>query len=353
MRVTAQLIDAHAGYHAWSETYERPLADVFAVQREIAENVARALKLSIAGAALGRAEQYASRNLEAYEAYLRGRQALGQFRRTQVLESATHFRRAIALDPGYAQAHAGLADALAQIAQWRFATPAEVIPEGTAAASRALDLAPDLAEAHMAQGHLRSLGGDQDGARRAFERAVELNPALYDAWNYYARHCYAHGEHARAAELFQQAYRLRPDDYSPLVFAAGSLAHVGDMAGSLKLARRAADGFLRQCALEPENLRAHYLAPSVLHQAGRIDDARRLAARALAIGPDDWSALYNVACFHSVIGEHERALDLLERVVQAGGGYRVWLENDPDLAGLHGEPRFQALLAGLHVSGEA
>lgn len=349
LRIGAQLVDAREGFHTWSDAYERPMADVFAVQRGIAESVARALKLSIAAPVAGRADKYAPRTLEAYEAYLRGRQALGEFRQRQVLVAAEQFRRAIALDPMYPQAHAGLADALAQAAQWRFLPPAETIAEGTTAASRALDLAPDLAEAHMAQGHLRSLGGDQDGARRAFERALELNPALYDAWNYYARHCYAHGEHARAAELFQRAYRLRPDDYSPLVFASGSLAATGDADGSLALARRAADGLLRQCALEPQNLRAHYLAPGVLQQVGRLDDAHRLAERALALGPDDWSALYNVACFHSAIGETDRALELLEKVVRAGGGYREWLENDPDLDPLRALPRFQALLAELHV----
>jgi adenylate cyclase len=349
MRVGAKLVDAAHGYQSWAETFERPISDVFAVQREIAENVARALKLSLAPPLPGRGEKYQPRSLEAYEAYLRGRQLVGLYTRRELMAAPDQFRRAIALDPGYAQAHAGLADALALQAQWRFVRASDVLPQGSAAASRALDLAPDLAEAHMAQGHLRSLGGDADGARRSFEHALELNPALFEAWSYYARHCYAHGEHARAAALFEQAHRVRPDDFAPLVFAASALNAVGDETGSLAMARRSADGLLRQCELEPDNLRAHYLAPAVLHQSGRVAEARAIAQRALAIGGDEWSTLYNLACYHAYAGEPDLAFDLLERAVDSGGGDPDWLRHDPDLAPLRGLPRFDALLAGVHA----
>jgi adenylate cyclase len=349
MRVGAKLVDATLGYQTWAETFERPTSDVFAVQREIAENVARALKLSLAPPPPGRDAKHPPRSLEAYEAYLRGRQLVGQYTRRELIEAPAQFRRAIELDPGYAQAHAGLADALALQAQWRFAPAAQVLPEGAAAASRALDLAPDLAEAHMAQGHLRSLGGDGAGARRAFERALELNPALFDAWSYYARHCYAHGEHARAAELFERAHRVRPEDFSPLVFAASALTAVGDDAGAQAMARRAADGLLRQCELEPDNVRAHYLAPAVLHRSGRVREAQAMAQRALALGGDEWSTLYNLACYHAYAGDAEIALDLLERAMAAGGGDPDWLRHDPDFASLRGDPRFEALLNGIRV----
>jgi adenylate cyclase len=345
LRVTAQLVDAHSGYQSWSETYERAVSDVFAIQREIAENVVRALKLSLRDQASFRGEKFAPRNMEAYEHYLRGRQLVGQFSQSTILQAPEHFRRAIALDPQYAQAHAGLADALAQQAQWRFAPAATVMGEGTVAANRALDLAPDLAEAHLAQGHLRSVAGDAEGARRAFERALELNPELFDAWHYYARDCYSRGEYARAAELFQRAHRARPDDFTPLVFAASSLHALGDQPGSDALAARAAAGLLQQCELEPDNLRAHYLAAGVLLQAGRREEAMRLSARALEMAPDDFSALYNAACLQSQAGDIEQALDLLERALAKGNGFPNWMRHDTDLDPLREHPRFQSLLA--------
>jgi Flp pilus assembly protein TadD len=108
---------------------------------------------------------------------------------------------------------------------------------------------------------------------------------------------------------------------------------------------------LRQCELEPDNVRAHYLAPSVLHQSGRIEEARAMAKRALALGGDQWSTLYNLACYHAYAGEPEIALALLERATAAGGGDPDWLRNDPDLASLHSHPRFAAMLAGIHAPG--
>jgi adenylate cyclase len=346
MRVTAQLVDAKDGYHAWSETYERAVTDVFAIQREIAENVARALRLNLAGAAI-RGEKHSPSSMEAYEFYLRGRQLVGQYSGRSLLEAPTFFRRAIERDPRFAQAHAGLADALALQAQWRFAPAAQVLPEGTAAASRALDLAPDLAEAHLAQGHLRSLAGDGDGAHRAFERALELNPSLFDAWHYYARDCFARGEYARAAELFRRAHAVRQDDFTPLVFVAGSLHALGDTEGAQAAYEQAAKGLLRQIELEPGNLRARYLGAGALLQVGRADEGRQLMAQALAMAPEDFGLLYNAACFHSQAGDIELGLELLERAIATGGGFPEWLQHDTDLDPLRDSPRFAAMLQRL------
>jgi adenylate cyclase len=353
LRVSAQLVDTHSGYTVWSETYERALSDVFAIQREIAENVVRALRLSLAARAPAGAARDAPRSMEAYEAYLRGRQLVGVFQESSIVHAPEQFRRAIALDPEYAQAWAGLADALAQQAQWRFAPAARVVPEGTMAANRALDLAPDLAEAHTAQGSLRSIAGDAEGARRAFERALELNPASFDTWHYYARDCYSRGEYARAAELFQRAHRVRPDDFTPLVFAASSLLALGDKAGSDALALRAANGLVRQCELEPDNLRAFYIAGGALHQVGRTMEGQRLLEQALARAPEDFSTLYNGACFYSITGDADRALDLLERALSKGGGFPDWIRHDTDLDPVRAHPRFQALLARMREREDA
>ncbi|MBL8272303.1 MAG: hypothetical protein JNJ74_00735, partial [Xanthomonadales bacterium] len=124
VRVTAQLIGAGDGYHLWSETWERRMEDIFAIQDEIARKVAQALKRTLAGEAEGRSERYAPRNLEAYEFYLRGRQLAGQTTVRAWHQAPPMFRRAIALDPDYAQAHAGLADILSQLILWRYVVAA-------------------------------------------------------------------------------------------------------------------------------------------------------------------------------------------------------------------------------------
>lgn len=348
LRITAQLIDTKDGYHLWSESYERQIEDVFAIQSEIAKSVAQALKFSLTGPALGRSLRYAPSNIAAYEYYLRGRQMAGQISDLAWRSAPNLFRRAIELDPNYAQALAGLADSLAQQLLWRMVPAAEVLPEASAAAAKALDLAPDLAEAHVAQGHVRSLAGDAAGATRSFERAIALNPELHEAYYYFARHCYAQGDHARAAELFQKAHRTRPDEYIALALAVGALDAKGDRSGADAMARRALSGLLHQCEMEPENARLHYMAAGLMQRLGRGEEGRAYAEKALRLRPDDFGTLYNVACFYALGGDCERALELLERSIGRGGGYYDWIRHDADLAALRDLPRFQQLLANLH-----
>ena len=347
LKVTAQLIDAGNGYHLWSESYERKLEDVFAIQSEIAGNVAQALRFSLTGPAVGRSLRYAPSNIEAYEYYLRGRQMGGQYTDAAWRHAPKMFRRATELDPNYAQAWAGLADSLAQQLLWRFLPLEQVLPEASAAASKALDLAPDLAEAHVAQGHIRSLAGDRAGATRSFERAIALNPKLHEAYYYFARDLLAQGDYLRAAAMFEEAYRTRPDEYVVLALAVGALEAAGDHDGADAMARRALAGLVRQCELEPENARLHYMSAGLLQRLGRGDEGRAYAEKALRMRPNDFATLYNVACYYSLAGDCERALDLLERAIQLGGGYYDWIMHDSDLAALRELPRFQRMMTAL------
>jgi adenylate cyclase len=347
LKITAQLIDADNGYHLWSESYERRPEDVFAIQSEIAGSVAQALKFSLNNPGLGRSLRYAPSNMEAYEYYLRGRQLGGQYTDTAWKHAPKMFRRATELDPNYAQAWAGLADSLAQQILWRFVSAEQVLPEASAAAARALDLAPDLAEAHVAQGHIRSLAGDRDGAKRSFERAIALNPELHEAYYFFARDLQTHGEYRRAAEMFEQAWRTRPDEFVSLALAVGTLDSVHDDAGALAMAQRALNGLQRQCELEPENGRLHYMAAGLLQRLGRSNEGRVYAEKALAMHPEDFATLYNVACYYSLAGDCERALDLLEKAIGQGGGNFDWMMHDADLAALRDLPRFRRLLTEL------
>ncbi len=347
LKIVAQLVDTTDGYHLWSESFERGMEDVFAIQAEIAKSVAAALKLSLSGSAAGRFQRYAPGNMEAYEFYLRGRKLGGATTANAWQEAPRMFRRAIEHDPNYAQAHAGLADSLAQQILWRFQTPEAVLPEATTAAARALELAPDLAEAHVAQGHLRSIAGDHAGAVAGFERAVALNPDLHEAWYYYARHCYAHGDYARAADLFEAAFRTRPDEYPVLALEVGALDAVGDHARADAVAKRAVVGLLHQSELEPDNVRLVYMAAGLQQRLGHAEAGRALAEKALAMRPNEFATLYNVACFYSLSGDCERALDLLEQAIRLGGGYADWMEHDSDLKAVREHPRFRQLIADL------
>ena len=353
LRITAQLIDAGSGFHLWSETYDRRIEDVFAIQSEIARKVSAALRVSLTGDVAARLERYAPRNVQAHEFYLRGRQLVGKVSDTEWRQAPAMFRRAIELDPEYAAAYAGLADVLTQLLLWRFARAEDILPEATRAAHRALELAPDLAEAHVALGHVRSLTGDNEGATRSFERALALNPELFEAYHHFARHCLAHGQYVRAAELFRAAFNLRPDDSTVLSLAVSALDASGNHAAAEATAHEAVAGMRHQLELDPDNARAHYMLAGVLARLGQREAGRTHIEAALRLRPDEYSTLYNAACYYSLAGDAERAIDLLERACELGGGSRDWFEHDGDLDPLRGNPRFQSMMTRLAGSGDA
>lgn len=349
VRVTAQLIDADNGYHLWSETFDRQLRDIFAIQEEIARAVARALRVSLQGEAEAGLDctGNAPSDMRAYEFYLRGRQIQSVKSSDNWTKAPEMFRRAIALDPDYAQAHAGLADSLAQLLIWRILRPGDVLDEALAASRRALELAPRLAEAHVAHANTLSFADDDAGAVAAFERAIELNPELYEAHYYFGRHLFAHGRHARAISEFEAAHRISPDEFQALSLAVNAADSLGDRAHGDELTRRALPSALAEIAADPENGRALYLAAGMQIRLGDVEGGRRNIEAALRLQPEDFGTLYNAACSHARMGDHEHALDLLERAVRTGSGFREWIENDSDLDSLHGFPRYREILARL------
>jgi adenylate cyclase len=347
VRITVQLIDALSGFHLWSESYDRRLEDVFAIQTEIARKVSAALRVSLTGDVAARLERYAPSNVHAHEFYLRGRQLVGKISVQEWRKAPALFRHAIELDPEYAQAHAGLADVLAQLLLWRFVRAEEVLPEATRAAHRALELAPDLAEAHVALGHVRSLTGDNESATRSFERALELNPELFEAHYYFARHCLAHGDYARAVELFRSAFAVRPDDFSVPALAVPVLDRIGEHAQAEAMAREALEGLKHQVDLDPDDPRANYLLAGMFARLGQREAGIPYVEAAMRARPDDYATLYNAACYYSLAGDVEHAISLLERACKSGGGSRDWFEHDSDLDPLRANPRFQRLLAAL------
>lgn len=355
VRITAQLIDAGSGYHLWSENFDRRLEDVFAIQEEIARNVARALRVSLKGAAkLDRdCSCHAPRDMRAYEFYLRGRQIQSLKSSDSWMKAPQMFRRAIELDPDYPQGYAGLADSLAQLLIWRIIEPTDALEEALVAAKRALELAPDLAEAHVAHANTLSLAGDDPGAVAAFERAIELNSELYEAHYYFGRHCYARGQHARAIEEFEAAHRVRPDEFQAMSLAANAADSLGDKARGDALTRLALPSALAEIAADPENGRALYLAAGMQVRLGDVEGARRNLEIALRLQPDDFGTLYNAACTYTCLGDTENALDMLDRAVSVGHGFREWIEHDPDLDPLRALPRYREIMERLNADRHA
>jgi tetratricopeptide (TPR) repeat protein len=343
LRISVQLVSVADGYHSWSETYNRELQDVFAIQEEIAQNIAKALQVILSEKEKRAIERAPTAHVEAYEYYLRGRQYFHQFRRKGYELALQMFAHAIGLDPGYALAHAGAADCHSLLYMYFDSNPAN-LEKAEAASRKALELAPDLAEAHVARGRVLSLKKDYAQAEGDFQTAVRLGPKLYEARYFFARTAKAQGKLEEAARLFEQACQLRPDEYEAATHLAATYTGLGRNADARAAFQRAATVVSKHLELHPDDARALYLGATVWASLGECERALEWANRALAMDPDDPVTLYNVACVYALQGEIEKALDCLENALKHGFAHKEWIEHDSDLASLRSHPRYQALL---------
>ena len=346
LRITAQLVETRTGHSVWAERYDRQLEDVFEIQDEIAQNIARALRVMLTDKEKREIEKIPTNEVQAYDYYLRGRQVFYQFRRKDLEFARQMFARAIVIDPQYALAFAGVADCCSFLYMY-FEASEDNLKEAVAASRRAVELDPESAEAHASRGLAESLSKDYEEAEKEFEASIRLNPRLYDAYYFYARSCFAQGKMSKAAGLFQKAGSLNPADYQARTHLAMCLRALGRVEEARKTSTDALRVAERHVGLFPEDARALYLGALAFSQLGEPERSLEWAARALAIDPEESSILYNVACTYSLLRRHDQAMDCLEKAVRNGFGHKEWIENDPDFASLRDHPRFRALLQNL------
>jgi serine/threonine protein kinase/Flp pilus assembly protein TadD len=352
LRVTAELIDVGTGYHLWSERFDREMSDIFAIQDEIATNIVKALRVVLTPREEITIRASRSRNVRAYEYYLRGRQLFHTFRRVEYEAAEDYFRRAIALDPEYALAYAGLAE-ISAIRHLNFQGEREAMEQADAASRRAVELEPDLANAHAARGLALFTQDHADEAEAELKHAMELDPTLFDAPYYYARLLNTQGRHELAVEYFELASQLNEDDYQSTALATSIYRGLGRVDAMKRMATRAVSAAERALASDPDDARALYLGATSLNALGRGAEAEQWANRAVAAAPNDMATLYNVACMHATSGRHAAALDLLERAASLGWTATDWARHDADLFSLHGEPRFLALMERMEKAEKA
>jgi serine/threonine protein kinase/Flp pilus assembly protein TadD len=346
LRVTAQLVNVADGYHLWSEHYDGELQDVFAIQDEMAGNIARALRVVLSEAEKRAIEKTPTDNVQAYDYYLRGRQFFHQFRRIGIQFARRMFERAIDLDPHFALAYAGVADCCAFLYVYWDGSRAN-LESADSASRKALELDPELGEAHASRGFAVSLSKRYSEARQEFETAIRLNPKSYEAHYLYARACFQEGKFEDAVRHYQEASRVRPEDYQALLLMSAPLKAL-DRTSDAKTAQRQGVQLAQQhLELNPDDARALYLGAQGLVQLGEQERGLELAKRALVIDPEDPGVLYNVACVYALSKLKDDAIACLQRAVQNGFGHREWLENDADLDSVREDSRFKALLTAL------
>jgi non-specific serine/threonine protein kinase len=350
LRISAQLIKVSDGFNLWSETYDRQFEDVFAIQGEIAGNIVEALQLTLSPVEQQALRSERTTDFKAYEYYLRGRGHYRRRTRTDFESAREMFSEAIEIDSGYALAWAGLADTYTEF--WRnYESTEENLTQAEETSREAVELDPNLAEAHAARGF--ALGQRQlyDEAAAEFRRAMELNPRLFEAYYYYGTVAFAAGRLETAAEMFEKATEVAPDEIRALQLLPQIYTRLGREAAAAAANRQRVEVVERRLEFNPDDVPMLLDGARALAALGERQRSLEWASRILDKAGDDALVLYNLACLYSLAGEVTSALDALEKSYAAGLADPEWMEQDSDLDNIRKHARYKELVKRMEAGG--
>jgi adenylate cyclase len=348
VRVTAQLVDGVSGAHLWAERYDRPVADVFAVQDELSCAIVEALRLKLLPEERQAIEQRRTHSAEAYELYLLGRRYYeaggwdsSEQRQLEAIERLCG--RAVTLDPEFAQAWSLMA--VAQTAmQCHLSTPGG--DGGREAIDRALALDPDQADPHAINARYLLQDGRMDEARTELDIALRLDPEAALVRAVAGRFFYVQHDFAQAIPHLEYSTSSSEIWASEGGLLLSAYRAIGDDEGVRSAARRVFERAERVLARDYINLNGLGCGVGALAALGQIDRARALVERALLIAPDNARMRYNFACgMATFAGDRDAALELLEPVVsECSASMLRHVALDPDFDGMRDDPRFVTMM---------
>ena len=346
LRITVQLVDCDTGFPVWSERYDRTLNDLFAIQDEIAHNIVETLAGRLSPVEEQSLQAAHAPNLQAHDCYLRGRKYYYQYGPQDMDCAVQLFARAVELDPDYAAAYAGLADCWSYLYIYSDRTEA-VREQANWASEKAVTMDPLSPEAQASHGFSLSIAGRDAEAEAAFETAIRLDPELFEARYYYARHWFVRGERDRAIVQYEAAMRARPEDFQCPLLSAQIYDDLDRRAEARDLRKRGIENAERHLELNPDDVRALYMAANGLAAQGDGGRAREYLARGLAMRPDDAMLLYNAGCVYAMLRDVDAAIECVVKAAAKGLTQKGWYQNDSNLDPIRSHPRFQQLLDEL------
>lgn len=378
--VAAELIDVIKGSQLWGERYNRRLADIFALEEDIARRISETLRMKLTGQEERLLAKRFTDDHEAYQLYLKGRRHWIKRTPDQLKQGAEYFQLAIAKDPGYALAYAGLADCYTVLSAYAMTPPRESWAKAKAAAAAAIELDPELAEGHTSLGIIRAVvDWDFDTALNELQRAADLNPAYWIARHWYGLVLIMCGRHEEADRQIRQAWELEPR--SPVVAFAAAVISICSRRYD-QAVERASRGVecdpdhpllrlylgvayeqlsryeeaIRHMQLAAERLNASTVTGQLAHahaRSGNRREAKNLLDTILeqaTQGPVDY---YAVAIGHVGLGDVDGAFRWLETACQnrGVGSLTLLVKGDPRLDGVRSDPRFGRILQRMGLDG--
>ena len=378
VRLSCELVRVSDGARLWGQQFERPLSELQAVRDEIGERLTEHLRGKAAKRAKPKVVRASAPASPAYQAYLRGRYLWNRWTPDSMRAAIRQYDEAISLEPGNALAWSGLADAWATLGEAKAIPPADAFPRAKTAALRALELDPKQPEAHVSLGLVRQFWEwDWAGAESSFRRSIEVAPSYAVAHFWYGYLLSGLGRHDEALAEVRHALELDP---LSLIILAGAgaayfyarryeeaIAHYrraldidpeflparSDFARALEYAGRtveAVEQYERTIRLAGKSMAdpSSGLA-NALVVAGRADEARTMLAELSRRRAERYVSPWALASIHAGLGEKAEALDWLERAFEEHDPALVWLKVHPRFDSLHGDPRFESLLARLRL----
>ena len=377
VRIVAQLIDAETDRHRWSETYDRDLTDIFAIQTDVAVQIAGALEAELTNDERSRLNREPTDDVQAYQLYLQAKHCLTRWTGVSSELALKHLNEAVKRDSGFALAYATMAWVYLELglAVAGSLPTDQAFERARGAVARALELDPQLAEAHAVLGHLKYAADyDWTGAEAELKRAIELNPNSGDAYDFYGLLLSSLERYDEAIEVQQRAHALDP------------LAHRMDLVTTYLRSGRYDDALrsvLRVIEVEPQLALAHltlgwvhiltgrreegiasmekavslvpdstlYLAQmgQAYARVGRTDEAREIQRRLEAQRQQRYVSPYHMAYIPAGLGENETALDWLETAYEQRAGGVFGIKGSFLFSHLRPHPRFQALLRKMNL----
>jgi adenylate cyclase len=344
IRVAAQLVRASDGQVLWADRFDRTLEDLFALQAEVSNRIVEALQVALRPGEREMLSRPPTKSSEAYTFYLKARELLDKGIGEENRRAEQMLLRAIALDPEFALAHAALGECYAVRALKWWAGP-EAIEPALSCARRALELEPDLPDAHLARAIALRVREDPT-ALEALEKAITMAPDHAEALTWAAFVYMTLGKAEKAAPILERVLERHPRHYRAAVYLVGAyelLGHSDQVARSIRQAIEVCVDHLRH---HPDDALARAFLGGLLVRSGRPESGISQAEQALAIAPEDGRIRYNVACVFARAGLADRAFEQLREGIRITPGYFAsWTPRDPDFASLREHPEFIRLFS--------
>jgi tetratricopeptide (TPR) repeat protein len=318
------------------------MADVFEVQDEIASKIAAALRITLSPQEQEALAAKPTDNLHAYDLYLRGRNYARRVGRQNLQVALQMYENAVALDPEFALAHAGLANVCAQYYA-HFDKQQEWIDRAVAATSRASSNGGDAPEIKLAEAWIDLVEGHHEAAVEKVRAAINKDPDVDGGYYLLGRALFVSGRYQEIVDIMEEAMAHGGENYNTAVPIRNALGALGKTDALNNFTFRAIALYEAHLKKVPEDARARVLLATCFATQGRNEDAKRETDMAIALRPDDTMILYNTACVFCIMNNRSDALVALRKAKETGYRDPAWVRHDPDLAILHGDPEFERL----------